>query len=226
MICLVTDRRRLVAHGAPSDASFACLAAQVRYAVEAGIDLVQVREHDLEAGALAALVTSLLTITRGSRTRLVVNDRLDVALVCGADGVHLRSDSVSVEAARRIAPSGFLVGRSVHGPGEAAGAGAAADYLIAGTVFPSASKAPGTRLVGLDGLRSIVDAVHLPVLAIGGMSSERIAQAASAGASGIAAISLFIPAHDDAVTGGCRAGDLRRIVNDARSRFDRLNTTP
>jgi thiamine-phosphate pyrophosphorylase len=226
MICLVTDRRRLVAGGARPDAVFACLVAQVRYAVDAGIDLVQVRERDLEGDALAALVTSLLAVTHGTRTQLIVNDRLDVALACAAAGVHLRGDSVPVEAARRLAPSGFLIGRSVHAADEAVDAGAGADFLIAGTVFPSASKAPGERLLGIAGLRSIVNAVGVPVLAIGGMSGERIAQAASAGAAGIAAIGLFTGAHSDAQADGCRAGDLRQTVNDARSWFDSLNTTP
>jgi len=226
MICLVTDRRRLVAGSVRPDTVLACLVAQIQYAVDAGIDLVQVRERDLEGGALAALVTSLLAVTRGTRTRLIVNDRLDVALACAADGVHLRGDSVPVEAARRISPSGFLIGRSVHAADEAVDAGTGADFLTAGTVFPSASKAPGTRLLGIEGLRSIVSAVGVPVLAIGGMSGERIAQAASAGAAGIAAIGLFTGPHADAQAGGCRAGDLRQIVNDVRMRFDRLNTTP
>jgi len=226
MICLVTDRRRLVAGGARPDAMFACLVAQVRNAVDAGVDIVQVRERDLEGGALAALVTSLLAVTRGTRTRLIVNDRLDVALACAADGVHLRGDSVPVQAARRLAPSGFLIGRSVHAAGEAVDAGAGADYLIAGTVFLSASKAPGAPLLGIEGLRSIVNAVGVPVLAIGGMSGERIAQAAAAGAAGIAAIGLFSGVHADAQTGWCRAGDLRQTVTDIRARFDRLNTTP
>jgi thiamine-phosphate pyrophosphorylase len=226
MICLVTDRRRLVTGGAGPDAAVACLVAQVRYAVEAGIDLVQVRERDLDGGALAALVTKLLAVTRGTRTRLVVNDRLDVALACAADGVHLRGDSVPVRAARRLAPSGFLIGRSVHAADEAVGAGAGADYLIAGTVFPSASKAAGAPLLGIEGLRSIVNAIRVPVLAIGGISGDRIAQAASAGAAGIAAIGLFTVAHPDAGADGCRVGDLRQTVKDARSWFDRLNTTP
>jgi thiamine-phosphate diphosphorylase len=225
MICLVTDRRRLVAGGAGPEALLACLAAQVQYAVDVGIDLIQVRERDLEAGALAALVTRLLAVTRGTRTRLIVNDRLDVALACQADGVHLRADSVPVQAARRLSPSGFLIGRSVHAADEAVTAGAGADFLIAGTVFPTASKAAETQFLGIDGLRSIVSAVAVPVLAIGGMYGERITQAASTGAAGIAAIGLFAGAHS-AQTGKCRAGDLRRIVHDVRAPFDRLNTTP
>ena len=166
MICLVTDRRRLAVAGATAAAVADCLVAQIRHAVDAGVDLVQVRESDLEAGALAAIVSRLLAVTRGSSTRLVVNDRIDVALACGADGVHLRGDSIAAADARRLAPPGFLIGRSVHAAGEAIAA-AAADYLIAGTVFPSASKPDGTPLLGIEGLRAIVAAVDRPVLAIG-----------------------------------------------------------
>jgi thiamine-phosphate pyrophosphorylase len=225
MICLVTDRRRLVADEAAPAASPECLVAQVRYAVDAGVDLVHVRERDLEAGALVALVRRLLAVARGTPTRIVVNDRIDIALACGADGVHLRGDSMPIGAARQLAPAGFLIGRSVHGLEEAIAAGSA-DYLIAGTVFPSASKAEATPLLGLDGLRAIVRAVDRPVLAIGGISGERIGEVAAAGAAGFAAIGLFMAAHPGPESGGCRVIELRQSVKRARARFDRLNTTP
>ena len=225
MICLVTDRRRLVAAGAASGAARACLVAQIRHAVDAGIDLIQVRERDLESGALAALVTGLLAVTRGTATRLVVNDRIDVAMACGADGVHLRGDSVPVAAARRLAPRGFLIGRSVHDVDEAIGAGGA-DYLIAGTVFPSASKPAAAPLLGIEGLRAIVLAVGRPVLAIGGIAGGRIDEVAAAGAAGFAAIGLFMASQPDAEVAGCGVVELRQTVKNARSRFDRPNTTP
>ena len=226
MICLVTDRRRLVADGrAPEAAARGCLIAQVGRAVEAGVDLVQVRERDLEAGALAALVSELMTLARGSTTRIIVNDRVDVALACGADGVHLRADSIPIRDARRLASAGFLIGRSVHGVAEAIAA-ADADYLIAGTVFRTASKAADAPLLGIDGLRAIVAAVDRPVLAIGGMAGERIGEAAAAGAAGLAAIGLFVASHPDAEVDGCRVAELRQTVKSARSRFDRPNLTP
>src|SRR5207247_1866179 len=141
----------LVPPGAPDREARRCLLAQVRHAVHAGVDLIQVRERDLEAAALAALVRDVLAAARGTPTRVVVNDRLDVALACGADGVHLRHDSVRAETVRTIAPAGFLVGRSVHDLAEAEGAGPV-DYLIAGTVFPTPSKPAATPILGLDGL--------------------------------------------------------------------------
>jgi thiamine-phosphate diphosphorylase len=217
-ICLVTDRRRLVSADAPAGAWRGCLLAQVRHAVEAGVDLIQVRERDLEAAMLAALVFDLLTVTRDTSTHLVVNDRIDVALACGADGVHLRGDSIPVAAARRLAPPGFLIGRSVHGVDEAARA-AGADYFIAGTVFSSASKSGEAPLLGVDGLRAVVEAVDGPVLAIGGIAGDRINQIAAAGAAGFAAIGLFMEPNVRPDGAGCRAADLRRIVNSARARL-------
>ena len=225
VICLVTDRRRLAAPGAASVVARACLVAQVRHAVDAGVDLVQVRERDLEAGDLAALVSDLVAVTRATRTRLLVNDRIDVALACGADGVHLRGDSIPIAEARRLAPVGFLVGRSVHGVDEAMAA-AGADYLIAGTVFTSASKPADAKRLGLAGLRSIAAVVDLPVLAIGGMAGDRIGHVAEAGAAGLAAIGLFMSSHPGAEVAGCRAVELRQIVKNARSRFDRPKTSP
>src|SRR5262249_45429339 len=139
-LCLVTDRRRF-------EPPIQGLLAQLRRAVEAHIDLVQIRERDLEAFDLASLVSAAVALARGSRTRVVVNDRLDVAIACGAAGVHLRGDSFPVAEARRIAPRDFLIGRSVHTPEEAVAA-ADADYLVAGAVFPTASKLDGSRWLG------------------------------------------------------------------------------
>jgi thiamine-phosphate pyrophosphorylase len=189
--CLVTDRRRL----SPTSPSFAverqALLEQVRRAVDEGVELVHVRERDLEAACLAALVADIMAIARGTPTRVVVNDRLDVALACGADGVHLRGDSIPIEAARRLGPPPFLVGRSVHTAAEAA-AGDGADYLIAGTVFPSTSKGKEAPAIGVEGLKAIVAAASVPVLAIGGVTADRVGEVVAAGASGFAAISLFI----------------------------------
>jgi len=189
--CLVTDRRRLCPGADSAAAALACLVEQARRATAAGVDLIQIRERDLEAAALAALVSEIVAVTRGSTTRVVVNDRIDVALASGADGVHLRGDSVAVEAARRLLAAPLLVGRSVHNVDEARAA-SGADYLIAGTVFSSPSKPDAAELLGLDGLRAIVRATSVPVLAIGGITSDRIADVLATGAAGIAAIGLFI----------------------------------
>ena len=186
---------------------------QARRAVDAGVDVIQVRERDLDAASLAALVSGVLAITRGSATRVVVNDRLDVALACVADGVHLRGDSIGIADARRIAPAGFLVGRSVHSESEAAASGEA-DYVIAGTVFDTASKPGVVSCLGLDGLRAIARASRVPVLAIGGVTADRLPGIAATGAAGIAAIGLF--AH----------GSLVDLVAHARAAFDTSKARP
>jgi thiamine-phosphate diphosphorylase len=201
-----------------------CLVQQARHAVDAGIDYLQVRERDLEAAALADIVQELVAVAGGSATRVLVNDRLDVALACGAAGVHLRGDSIPAPAARRILPPGFVVGVSVHSVAEAETAASSADYLVAGTVWPSASKpsAHAEGLLGAEGLARIASAVTVPVLAIGGVTSDRIAAAAQAGASGAAAIGLFMSAAPD--RNGCRARSLAEVVKSARSAFDTLRS--
>jgi thiamine-phosphate pyrophosphorylase len=179
IICVVTDRHRVDP------------IAQAQRAAAIGVDLIQVRERDLDASALAAMVRAIVEAVGSRATRVVVNDRLDVALACNAAGVHLRTDSIPPASARRMAPAGFLVGRSVHGVEEAATVAADVDFLIAGTVFATASKRACDVQLGVDGLEAVVRAVRVPVLAIGGITAARIAQVAASGAAGIAAIGLF-----------------------------------
>jgi thiamine-phosphate pyrophosphorylase len=198
MLCLVTDRHRR------------SVVEQCRDAVQAGVDLIQVRERDLEGAALSVLVAEVVRLTRATGTRVVVNERLDVALACGADGVHLRGDSISAARARSMAPAGFLIGRSVHGADEAVRTALGVDYLIAGTVFPTPSKPGRHEFLGIEGLAAIGRAVTVPVLAIGGVSMNRIGLVAEAGAAGLAAIGLFL--EDGA--------GLAAVVREARRRFD------
>ena len=212
ILCLVTDRRRFFGENATLGATVRRLADLAAEAADAGIDLIQVRERDLPTNALVDLVGRLVQRTGGYPTRVVVNDRLDVALTCGASGVHLRGDSIAPEAARRIAPPGFLVGRSVHAVGEAAQTGREADYLIAGTVFPSASKASTDGLLGTAGLKAVVVTAPHPVLGIGGITVERVPLIAATGASGVAAIGLFMTT------------ELSRVVKEVRARFDTFTT--
>jgi len=167
----------------------------VESAAHAGVDLIHIRERDLEARALVDLCARCLAAAAATTAKIVVNDRVDVALAAGADGVHLRSDSVDAPTARTLAPSGFLVGRSVHGAreaGEIARRGGV-DYLIFGTVFPSASKPGGPSSANVDELARACAAAPVPVLAIGGIDEARAEAAAKAGAAGVAAIGLFIP---------------------------------
>lgn len=173
---------------------------------------MQVRERDLEASALAAIVGDIMNLARGSRTRVVVNDRVDVALACSADGVHLSAASAPAAAVRAMTPRGFVIGRSVHSVADAVAAGPV-DYLVAGTVWPTASKPPAQRLLGIDGLEKIVRAVPFPVLAIGGITRGRLHEIARTGAAGAAGIALFM----DEATDECRAAPLLELVAEGRA---------
>jgi thiamine-phosphate pyrophosphorylase len=216
IICLVTDRHRLTGNAPRADVA-SCLLTQVRYAIEAGIDLIQIRERDLEGADLNELTTRIVALTRATATRVVVNDRLDVAIAAAADGVHLRADSVAAREAARIVPAGFLIGRSVHHATEAMEAAADVDYLIAGAVFPTKSKAQMTRLLGPAGLEAIARATSVPVLAIGGVTVERVQDVARAGAAGIAGIGLFMNEDGRML---CRSVELTKVIRAIRSAFD------
>ncbi len=157
----------------------------------------------------------------GSRTLVVVNDRVDVALAARAHGVHLRSDSMATAEVRRMAPSAFLIGRSVHGLDEARQHAGGTDYLIAGAVWATASKPAGHPLLGVEGLAQVVRAVGVPVLAIGGVTLDRTHEVAAAGAAGLAAIGLFIRRPDSSDTRDeCRACPLRDLAQRARAGYE------
>jgi thiamine-phosphate pyrophosphorylase len=171
----------------------------------------------MDARDVAAVGAAIVAIARGSATRVLINDRVDVALACGADGVHLRMDSIPPAAVRAMVPRGFLVGQSVHRLDEAIASASHVDYLTAGTVWPSASKPDDHPLLGLDGFAAIASAVRVPVIAIGGVTAERAAAVAAAGGSGLAAIGLFIGVN---AAPACRAVPLPDIVAATRARFD------
>lgn len=195
-VVVVTDRARLLRRlGAPAAAWSRLLHAQIEGALAGGADLVQVREPDLAAGELAQFLRALFARVPASAGRVVVNDRVDVAWVTGAAGVHLTERSLSVEDTQSLQPVGrrWIIGRSVHRPGSAAAA-VGADYLLAGTVLPSESKAGAQCLLGWAGLAEIVRAAdNTPVLAIGGLGPGDVRAAIEAGAVGVAGIGCFLP---------------------------------
>ena len=190
MICLVTDRRRLgVGDGLD------CVVDLVAAAAEAGVDIVQIRERDLAADTLLELVLRCVEAVRGRGAKIVVNDRIDVALAAGAHGVHLRSHSLNAPVARGVVGPKMLVGCSVHSVGEteAASAAGAIDYAILGTLFHTQSKPDGAPTLCLAELGEASRLSRVPVLAIGGVTVERTEAIARAGAAGVAGIGLFIP---------------------------------
>jgi thiamine-phosphate pyrophosphorylase len=154
-------------------------------AIRQGIEMIQVREKDLRARDLLELVGTIGDLARGSETKILVNDRLDVALAAAVDGVHLPGNGLPVN---RVRPFVSTLGVSVHTLEEALAAeSAGADFVVFGPVFDS----PGKKAVGLDPLRKVTAVVKIPILAIGGITNENTPLVLSAGAAGIAAIRLF-----------------------------------
>ena len=183
----VTDRRRF-------DLSPAALVDAAVAAVTRGASVIQLRERDLPDARLLELARRLVERLAPTRTPVLINDRADIALAAGAAGVHLRSDSVPAARVRAIVPSGFIIGRSVHSLSEidaAAGEGGC-DYLMFGTVFPSAGKPAGHPVAGLQRLAEACRRSPLPVIAIGGITPDREIDVARAGAAGLAAVGWFM----------------------------------
>lgn len=195
-LMLVTDRHRCGPYP---------LLEAVEAAVAAGIDAVQLREKDLESDALYRLALEMRRLIRG-RCLLIVNSRLDVALAVEADGVHLPENGLPVEVALRLAPTGFLIGRSVHsinGAWQAESTGAS--YIQLGTIFETASK-PGQEPSGLQLVRSATAGLRIPCLAVGGIDAENAASVITAGAQGVAIVSAILQAQDvAAAVAGIRA---------------------
>lgn len=188
----VSSRKRLAPGARTYAAELRAFTAWVGEIVDAQIDVLQIRELDLPARDLRDLVREVVRMAAGSATSIVVNDRADVAAVAAAAGVHLPARGLPAASVRRGAGD-WLVGRSVHDADDAAPT-EAVDYVIYGTVFPSRSKADASyEPAGLHGLAQAVRRWTCPVIAIGGITAERIHACLDQGAAGIAAIALFLP---------------------------------
>lgn len=192
---IVSDRRRLAAaSGRPLDEAPALLLAQVDAAAEAGVGFFQLREPDLAAAALATLARRLVSVAAG-RTRIVVNDRADVAAVAGAD-LHLKHASIDASRLRVWMAAGTWMSRAVHTVADVAAAGPV-DAVIAGTATASRSKPLGWPTLGPAGLAALVAASSAPVFAIGGLTPADWRWVAGGGAFGVAAIGAFLPRPDE-----------------------------
>ncbi len=178
-------------------------------ALPAGAPAVQLRDKVLPPRDLLPLARRLRADTHAAGALFFVNDRLDLALAAGADGVHLGPDDLPVAAARRIAPPGFLIGHSADDPDAARAAVAAgADYIGCGTVFPTRTKADAGAAIGVGRVGEVARSVDVPVVAIGGVTVRNAPQVLAAGAAGCAVVSAVMGATDPAraVRGFLRAG--------------------
>jgi thiamine-phosphate pyrophosphorylase len=169
----------------------------VQQALSAGAPSIQLRAKEATARELTAMVQVLLPSVRAAGSLLFVNDRLDVALAAGADGVHLGPDDLPVRDVRSTVADDFIVGYSTDDPEEAAQAQAdGADYLGSGTVYATTNKSDPGEVIGVEGLRRVVEAVSIPVVGIGGITPDRAEAVAETGASGIAVIGAVMSAAD------------------------------
>ena len=198
--CLVTDRLRC---GGRS------LEDVVAQAVAGGAGMVQLRERDLSSDALFALAKRIREITR-DRVLLFVNERVDVALAVGADGVQLPESGLPVDEVRSVAGDRLLIGRSVHDvEGAVAAEADGANLLIAGSVFATASH-PGHVPEGIELLHELSESVGVPYLGIGGVTAENVGAVMEAGASGAAVITAVTESDDPRLAAHDLAGEISR----------------
>jgi len=174
-------------------------AARAARLLAGGPTMLQVRAKGAPAAALAALARAVLPLARAAGVPLCVNDRLDVALAVGAQAVHLGQDDLPLAEARAVAAGRLVIGISTHAPAQAAAAMAGgADYIGLGPIFATTTKANPDPVVGLDVLRQVTATAPIPVVAIGGITLQRIPAVAAAGAAAAALISAVETASDPA----------------------------
>ena len=189
-LCLVTDRTQTRGRD---------LTTVVGDCLAAGLPAVQLREKDLGAAELAFVCRRLRALTLDREALLIVNDRVDVALAVGADAVQRTSTSLPIEDIRAIADKRLRIGVSVHSLEEAVEAELkGADWVVFGPVYDTPSKRPYGPPQGLERLGRVATTVRLPVIAIGGVTPERVREVLRAGARGVAAISAIIAAESPA----------------------------
>jgi thiamine-phosphate pyrophosphorylase len=171
--------------------------AVARAALEGGAQVIQLRDKNATTRQLLAWADEIRVLTSQAGALFLVNDRLDVALAAGADGVHLGQDDMPIDAARKIAGKKMIIGISATNLAEAIAADAAgADYLGVGPIFATPSKDDAAPTIGLEGLRQMRAAITAPLIAIGGVSAINASQILAAGADGLAVISAIAGADD------------------------------
>lgn len=201
---LVTDRS--LSRGRPT-------AEIVRQAVQGGVTCVQLREKSCGTREFLEEARAVKAVLAGTGVPLIINDRLDVALASGADGVHLGQRDMPLAEARRLAPSGWIIGVSAESVADAVQAEReGADYVGASPVFATPTKTDTAPPLGLDGLRALCAAVRIPVVAIGGLHAGNAHDVVCAGAAGLAVVSAIVAAESPHAA----AAELRRAIQGIR----------
>jgi len=169
----------------------------VEESIKGGVDIIQLREKNISTKEYIELALKVKEVTKKYGIPLIINDRVDVALACDADGVHVGNDDMPVHIARRILGKNKIVGASASTVEEALmKEREGADYIGAGSVFPTISKGDAGEPIGLDTLKKIKKAVSIPVVAIGGINEENIGDVIRTGVDGIAVISAIYLKED------------------------------
>lgn len=181
--------RYLISDGAASldeGKWLANIAVWLHRGAERGVDFVQIRERELSVGRLAELTRQVLRLPNPGGARILVNDRADIALACGADGVHIRDGGVLPDKTR------LKISAACHNPADV-GRLRGADYILLGPVFTPLSKTSAQAPLGLEAIRQAVRLTPIPILALGGITEANAKLCIEAGAAGVAGISLFAP---------------------------------
>lgn len=202
-LCYITDRHALEPRP---------LLPFILKIIQGGIDLIQIREKDVGTGDLLQLAQAVIDHSRGTSTRVVVNDRLDVALAAGAQGVHLGVRSMPASQVRAAVPGGLWLGVSCHSLEDVrASEDAGADYALLGPIFETESKLRYGPPLGLEVLERAARQAAIPVLALGGVTLQRVEACVDAGAAGIAGISIFQKAESPTK----RVREIREVLDRA-----------
>lgn len=185
---LITDRKQVPGGD---------LCAAIESALRGGVRAVQLREKDLSSRELYELACRLREVTARHGAKLLINERLDIALASGADGVHLGENSLPLPQARKVAGDNLLIGVSCHDRDRALAAqGYGADFITFSPIYFTPSKAPYGEPVGTERLADACRLLHIPVFALGGIKREKVRTVLEHGAHGIALISAILAAND------------------------------
>ncbi len=165
--------------------------------IKGGVGILQLRAKDLGSGALLDAAKRLRELTKGAGVVFIINDRVDAALLACADGVHLGQSDIPVSEARRLLGREKIIGLSTHSMEEALAAGLQdTDYISLGPVFPTSTKSNASPPVGTELIRRVKERVEKPVVAIGGITGERLEEVLRAGADSVAMISEILLSKD------------------------------
>lgn len=179
-------------------------------ALKGGATVIQLRDKEKSGRELYRIGLKIRELTRQYRALFIVNDRLDIALAVGADGVHLGTEDLPISVVRRMTSKNFIIGASVSSPEEALLAEKeGADYISAQSIFETSSK-ENVKVIGIEGLKSIIRVSSLPVIGIGGINKENVKDVIKAGAKGVAVISAVVSKED--VRGATE--ELRKLIDE------------